>query len=95
MQTIWKFPITQPRTEVQMPALAVVLKLETQHNTPCLWALVDPDMPLESREFSMVGTGHHINFEATRTNYIGSCLLVDGTLVLHVFDTTYSRGGKP
>ena len=69
---------------VAMPRGARVLHVDVQGDQVCLWALVDPTAPVESRHFSVVPTGARLlRSDAT---YIGTVLLDGGALVLHVFE---------
>lgn len=58
MKTIWKFSL-QPTVEhtILMPVGAEILSVQTQRNTACIWALVDPTAEKEKRKFIIVGTG--------------------------------------
>lgn len=61
MKTIWKFTFEIAGSiGIKMPTGAEVLHIECQGDEPCLWALVDPQHPKESRRFRIVGTGHDI-----------------------------------
>ena len=46
--------------KINLPQGAQILKVEEQHGYPRLWALVDPQKPIECREFRFAGTGHPI-----------------------------------
>lgn len=87
MNTIWKFELYHPVTGVQpiqeMPAGARVLCVDRQDNTLCLWAMVDEDMPKVTKSFRIIGTGHVV--PGGTGPYIGSVVLHEGQLVLHVF----------
>ena len=60
-KTIWKFPLdVTDETECVMPVGSELLTVQTQGDTLCVWALVDPDpkAKTESRSFRIFGTGH-------------------------------------
>jgi hypothetical protein len=85
-RAVWKFPIPLGPDEftVQMPAGAVPLTVQWQHDGPQMWALVKTDEPLESRAFRIAGTGHPI--EASVKGYIGTFQMTGGSLVFHIFE---------
>ena len=84
-ETIWKFPLqVADFQEVQMPKGAAVLCVQTQGETPCLWAQVDPSAETIRRAFKMYGTGHKIKEDGFE-HYVGTFQIRSGTLVFHVF----------
>ena len=40
---IWKFGINPNKIIVEMPKDAEILTIQTQNETPCIWALVNPE----------------------------------------------------
>lgn len=86
---IWKFPINLDKSIVQMPKDAEILTIQTQNDTPCIWALVNPENANESRHFEVYGTGHNIYYEmGIDRKYIGTFQLHGGSLVFHLFERT-------
>lgn len=85
---VWKFPIpVEDEFSVDMPAGSQLLHFRTQYETPTLWALVNPhEQHQVSRRFRLAGTGHPINVDLERLNYIGTCVLMNGALVFHLFE---------
>lgn len=86
--TIWKFPLTEiGETSVMMPKFAEILCVQMQAGAPCLWAVVDPEQPIQKRSLRIYGTGHPIIHEkyALPDRYIGTIQTRDG-LVFHVFE---------
>lgn len=85
MKTIWKFPMTvADEQEIALPYGFELLSVQTQRETPCLWALVDPENTEEELLLvCMYGTGHTI----TRTTgaFLGTFQIANGSLVFHVF----------
>ena len=69
---------------VMMPKEARVLSCHVQDRDICVWALVDPDARKESRTFFIHGTGHEVAYPHSGT-FVGTVLLNQGLLVLHVF----------
>ena len=89
IKTIWKFELeTKDNILVQIPKGAKILTVETQHEQPCMWALVDPNKETETRHFEIFGTGHPINYGmGVDRSYIGTYQLDNGGLVFHVFES--------
>lgn len=88
-KVIWKYILeTTDSQELIMPKGACVLTVQTQNNTPCLWALVNPNAEKESRIFETFGTGHPICCATDmQRNYIGTYQMHGGSFVLHVFES--------
>jgi hypothetical protein len=64
MKAIYKYSVTP---SVEMPQGAQILDIQKQQGLITMWALVDPNAPMECRRFEVVGTGwsvgdglHHI-----------------------------------
>lgn len=89
-KTIWKFELkTTDNQTIEMPANAEILTVQTQHEVPCIWALVDPTEPNEKRFIKVFGTGHDVHYEmGLSRNYLGTYQLHNGSLVFHVFEYT-------
>lgn len=89
MKAIWKFAIEDARDkfEIEMPIGTEILCVQTQHEKPCIWALVDTGegVEKESREFRMSETGHPLNDDLDLI-YIGTFQILGGDLVFHVFE---------
>jgi hypothetical protein len=86
MQTIFKYPFkTTDNFEISMPKDATILTVATQNESPCMWALVTPDVnEKQIRKFRVFGTGHPI--DTALLYYIGTYQLQGGALVFHVFE---------
>lgn len=85
MRKIFKYPLKVEDVQmVEMPKGAAVLCVQTQGNTPCLWADVDPQAPKVCRSFVTYGTGHPMDDGQAR-HYIGTYQLRGGALVFHVY----------
>jgi hypothetical protein len=91
MKTIWKFPLKiTDRQTVAMPIGARVLSVQFQvqfqgDHSLCLWAVVNPDNPMEPRTIQIHGTGHACP-EADVLTFIGTVQQHGGQLVWHVFE---------
>lgn len=89
MKTIWKFPLilTNSPQSIEMPSGAAIIRFGIQGSIPSIWAVVNPDKPLESRVFHIRGTGHCIE---SGLHYIGSC--EDDPFVWHIFEYPSTLG---
>lgn len=84
---IWKYILAaNSNMIVEMPKEAEILTAQEQFGEICIWALVNPILPKEKREFVVYGTGHKIIYEREELDYIGTVQLYKGSLVLHVFE---------
>lgn len=84
-KTIWKFPLEIIREQnLMMPEGAEILSVQTQHNSLCLWALVNPEAPLQRRVIEVFGTGHSIS-DAER-KYVTTAQRDGGKFVWHIFE---------
>jgi hypothetical protein len=81
--TIWKFEFeVADAVSVTMPQGAKVIHVGTQNPYHiCLWAMVNPESPVEIRNFCVRGTGHSI--AGITHPHLGS--VKDGPFVWHVF----------
>ena len=87
VETIHKYPLNvEALPTIKMPAGAQVLCVQVQKGAPCLWAIVDPDQPLEYRYFRVCGTGYGFGMDRTNSRYIGTFQLDEGAFVGHVFE---------
>ena len=80
--TIWKFSFKAlPLQEFNIPYGARLLHVGSQQDVPTLWVAVNPEQPLESRRFWIVGTGGEIPRDAT---YVGTS--VGSVFVWHIYE---------
>ena len=85
MKTVWKFQLpTEAEFSLLLPKGAKLLHVGQQLNAPVLWALVDTDADSEHRHFRLTGTGHEV--EGDNLDYIGTTDIMDGRIVLHLFE---------
>jgi hypothetical protein len=70
--------------ELQMPAGAKVLCVQSQKGDPQIWALCDKKADLEARKFLVVGTG--LEFDPRGYSYVGTFQVHGGELVFHLFE---------
>lgn len=87
MLTIYKYPLhvdDNDIAEVVMPHMARVLTVQAQHETPCIWAVVDTEREPVKRRFRVFGTGHPMKQDYS--DYIGTFQLMGGSLIFHLFE---------
>ena len=86
--SVWKYLLLIPALpeiqDVLMPLGAEVLSVAGQNEYPCLWARVDPEAELETRRFRVCETGA----PGAEGEHVGTVLLYNGALVLHVFEAS-------
>lgn len=83
--TVWKYTLLAADLQrIEMPAGAQILHVAEQHGELCMWALVDPDEPPVAHRFTVIGTGHIA--PSRPAAYVGSALMLGGSLVWHVFE---------
>lgn len=86
---IYKYLVDGTSVPISMPRGAQILHVAVQEGRPYLWALVDLAVPEAKRLLRVVGTGHPLpSADSTEPLgvYVGTVLMLEGTLVLHVFD---------
>lgn len=84
-RAIWKYPLTQPEQEVEMPYPGIIRAIAWQNGNPTLWVEVDPDGPIHKRRFAVVATGQRFSVNTyDHDAYIGSA--ISDELVFHVYD---------
>ena len=83
MKTIWKYGLA-PECTQEIPRGGKILHVASQGDNMCLWVMVDPGMPKETRKFRVYGTGN-IMLDNPGT-FIGTVLMNGGSLVFHVFE---------
>ena len=83
MKTVYKYSVPiADNPVIPLPEGAKVLSVGAQDYEVKLWALVDPDKPMVSRNFRLAGTGHDI--EGNNLHFIGTVIM--NGLVLHLFE---------
>ena len=96
MRAVWKYPLDMLKSQhdVPMPARAEILAVQTQTEVPCIWALVDPSQPPESRRFVIVGTGHPFEFDGVTAHHVGTFQLMGGSFIGHLFELRPPPSGE-
>jgi len=82
MDTVYKYKVSPTSEFVSLPKGAEVLTFGDQKGEIYLWARVDPDAEIETRRFTVVGTGH--DMESGSLEYINT-IFVAG-FVFHAFE---------
>jgi hypothetical protein len=94
-RTVWKYPLSLDPVAVQftqvkhIPAGARLVHCAVQDDLPTLWYEVDPDADTVTHRFQIFGTGH--GPIGDHLSHIGTVLLADGQLVLHVYEAGAAR----
>jgi hypothetical protein len=81
---VFKYQLGPDRCRVELPIDANALSVGWQGNNLQLWALVDNDKDTVPRTFLTVGTGHRIDWPASKLRFVGTSH-VNG-LVFHTFE---------
>lgn len=101
MITVHKFPVQiQNLFTLKMPAGAEVVHVDLQNRQPFMWVRIDTAQPLKLYEFGVFGTGEDMtdtgndyphNNPVAHAPHLGTFLMHDGQLVLHLFGGLYAR----
>ena len=88
METIYKYPIQLlDEQEILLPEKSVVLSVQVQDTSPCIWVKLDPSDKVIPRKFYLRGTGHPLEFPKGEYIFCGTFQLFGGSLVYHLFET--------
>lgn len=88
-RVIWKYSWDPVMTEMNfdMPVNAKILHVDVQRGIPCIWAMVDPTVSSENRQFLLWGTGASLpGNETIHLEHLGSFLMQEGRFVFHIFE---------
>jgi hypothetical protein len=85
---IWRWTLDAGGNEIKMPEKTKFLSVGTKDGvTVEMWGVVDVDAPLETRRFTVIGTGHPWRDDPTiNMDYRGTVVLMSGAIVVHVFE---------
>ncbi len=85
MNKVFKYPVpTNDYFFLDLPRGAEILTVQVQDSRPQIWALVNPENPIESRNFHLAGTGDSIN--ERNLIYIGTFQMSNGNNIWHLFE---------
>lgn len=85
MRTIYKYAIQPGQFDIHLPKGAKILTVQTQHNQPQMWVMLDTDNNPERRTFVTFPTGGEVPTD-THLGYIGTFQLAGGHLIFHLFE---------
>lgn len=81
----YKLPFDSKPEPLFLPVGAKILGITVQHNTPCLYALVNSEIhAVEPRYFNIYYTGSEIERDPQQLVFIGT--FVSNNLVYHCFE---------
>jgi hypothetical protein len=82
-RVMWQFELSFDNTwgRWDMPEDAEIVHFDVHGGTPCMWALVSPELPCRRREVCICATGHIV---PDGMKYVGTCQ--HGGLVWHLFE---------
>ena len=84
---IYKYEIQLKAQEFVLPKGAKILAVQTQHGTPQIWILLNPEAKTEKRRFLVYPTGYPFEIELNKKLiHIGTFQLDGGYLVFHLFE---------
>jgi len=85
---IWKYPLTNDVTTLNLPADAVILSAHAQDNKPTLWVQqsITPSTVTVPRQFICIPTGTTMPPLGQLHSFIGTVLLHQDAFVLHVYE---------
>lgn len=82
-QVIYKYYVSLGPFSHRMPKGARILCVQMQDGVPQIWALVDPNVGNERRDFAVIGTGIS-DATLSKSQYIGT--FQDPPFVWHLFE---------
>ena len=89
--TIYKYPIPiTHRPTIEIPQYGIVRHIGVQDGSLFAWVEVDADAPKVTRHFRVIGTGHPA-LDLSDWVYLGTGLLEQGQLVLHVYELLHKN----
>lgn len=88
MKTIFKQPLEiADKQRVFLPKGAVILTVQNQRETPCIWFECESTAKVEERIFEVFGTGHEMREDmGVDRKYIGTFQIDRGTLIFHLYE---------
>jgi hypothetical protein len=95
MKVVYKYTLelVSDTMQLDMPKDSQLLRFDMQHGQPRIWALIDTsERAVETRHLRIAGTGHPIA-EPIKW-YVGSVLMTEGMLVLHLFEVEAPIGNQ-
>lgn len=88
MLTIFKYPLgIQKEQTLELPLTAKVVAVGNQFEVLCLWALVDPTLPVSPYQIRVFATGGEISQVHGGLTFYGTVSTAQGNFIWHVFGT--------
>lgn len=90
MKVIYKYKLLpDKRNDIELPKDSTILSSQIKNGSIVIWALVDPDLPVEKRTFLLLETGQKIpSMQGLSLSFISTIQLHLGTYVIHLFEIT-------
>lgn len=84
---VYKYPFEcTDMFSIKLPITYKVLSVQTQHDTPYIWILVDETQEVtQVLRFRMAGTGNVLPSDIFMWKFVGTFQLHGGQLVFHLF----------
>lgn len=89
-KVIWKYQLTIRRDNfLELPEGAIILSVQLQYNSLCLWVMVNPDeLKKEQRLVQVFKTNEYMPLnEIAQRLHINTVQMQDKKTVFHVFET--------
>jgi len=87
MLMIYKYTVpVMDYFSLDLPRGAKILTVQEQYDKPQIWALVNPEGLVETRNFRLAGTGHPIKETEKILNFVGTFQLRRGSFIGHLFE---------
>lgn len=88
MKKIFKYSLpVQEKFTLELPAGAKIIRVDDVAGLFWLWAIVDPDAPLEARHIECYKTGQEAPDDLGSLEYLGCCkLFIMQELCLYMFE---------
>lgn len=84
-RAIWKYKMPlEGKFSLDIPDGYLILDVQPQFDTPCMWAMVNPDAKKQKQDFVIIGTGNHFHMDFVGA-HVGTFQMHGGALIWHVF----------
>lgn len=88
MKKIFKYSIPcMEKFTIELPGDATIIRVDDVDGQFWLWAIVDPEAPIEHRNIECYKTGQPIHTDTATMTYLGCCkLFIMQELCLYLFE---------
>lgn len=83
---VYKYPLALRARSIDLPKGSEILSVANQGERIVLYALVDPEQPIEPRSIEIILTGEEIVTPQFLGRFVGTVLLDAGAFVVHVYE---------